>query len=308
MPLTFEVLETSDGWNYLEINGDNKNNISYKLNDGEWTPYTTGSDIYMNVGDKISLSANRTYWENQCSEYGGGAFYRYGGSKVKVYGNLHSLINWSNSINTNFCFYKLFGGSGPKASLVDASNLILPATTLTTGCYSQMFKGCSGLITGPKTLPATTVPSSAYAGMFTNCSSLITAPEMAPTSVGAYSCNMMFYGCKSLTGGITTLPATSLPSGAYSNMFYQCSSLLAAPEIMATSMQTNAMYDMFISCKSLSSISVRFTSWNSNALHWWVNGVDQTGTFYCPTALGTQSNIARGMERCPTNFTVVNVD
>ena len=32
----------------------------------------------------------------------------------------------------------------------------LPATTLTSGCYSSMFKGCTSLTSAP-TLPATTL-------------------------------------------------------------------------------------------------------------------------------------------------------
>lgn len=53
----------------------------------------------------------------------------------------------------------------------DASNLLLPATALTTGCYNALFRGCTSLITAPE-LPALTIENSAYREMFSGCTSL----------------------------------------------------------------------------------------------------------------------------------------
>lgn len=66
---------------------------------------------------------------------------------------------------------------------------------------------------------------------------------------------------------------------------------------------------MFRDCENLSSIEVMFTSWTdptSNSM--WVQGVASNGTFTCPTALGTNETIARGIDNCPENWTVVNLD
>lgn len=66
---------------------------------------------------------------------------------------------------------------------------------------------------------------------------------------------------------------------------------------------------MFYGCTSLTSISASFTEWNpSNATTEWVTKVTSNGTFYCPTALGTDLTIDRDFSYCPINWTVVNTD
>lgn len=57
------------------------------------------------------------------------------------------------------------------SGLKDVNNLILPATTLTTSCYSSMFNGCTGLSTAPE-LPATTLANNCYKRMFYGCLNL----------------------------------------------------------------------------------------------------------------------------------------
>lgn len=67
---------------------------------------------------------------------------------------------------------------------------------------------------------------------------------------------------------------------------------------------------MFSYCRSLSSIDVDFTVWPaaSYATIGWVSMVAATGTFKCPTALGTDATIQRGESYCPAGWTVVNYD
>jgi hypothetical protein len=127
----------------------------------------------------------------QCSEYFNG----------KVYGNIMSLVDEDNfatatTLPSEYTFSSLFNSTGagnPNLNLMDASGLVLPATTLTKGCYSNMFIK-SGLNVGPK-LPATTLAESCYEHMFDNCYYLKTAPE---------------------------LPAKTLVKGCYSSMFNAC--------------------------------------------------------------------------------------
>ena len=115
---------------------------------------------------------------------------------MNVYGNIQSLYFEDAFSGETTCksaellFYLCSG-------LVDASNLILPATTLTDYYYQSMFRGCRSLTTAPA-LPATTLALGCYYNMFQYCSSLTTAPE---------------------------LPATTLASNCYSNMFKYCVSL-----------------------------------------------------------------------------------
>ena len=62
---------------------------------------------------------------------------------------------------------------------------------------------------------------------------------------------------------------------------------------------------MFYGCSKLSSIEVEFSSWPGNTYSW-VQNVASNGTFTCPTALGTNETITRGINNCPANWTVVN--
>lgn len=59
----------------------------------------------------------------------------------------------------------------PENGINDVSELELPATTLSEGCYSHMFYGCEAITTSPK-LPATTLVKDCYFAMFSGCSSL----------------------------------------------------------------------------------------------------------------------------------------
>ena len=64
---------------------------------------------------------------------------------------------------------------------------------------------------------------------------------------------------------------------------------------------------MFSDCSSLSSMTVAFTAWPATVRTLdWIENVAQTGEFRCPTALGTDETITRGVSYCPDDWTVVN--
>lgn len=174
-------------------------------------------------------------------------------------------------------FYKLFENC---YYIVSAKNLILPATTLTPVCYSNMFfcgmlderstfieppelpattlaNGCyecmfyrTAVTTAPE-LPATTLTQSCYYEMFWGCFNLTTAPELPATTL-AYSCYYgMFAECRSLINA-PELPATSFVSyGNYARMFEKCVSLTTAPELPATTLGESCYNQMFKGCTSL---------------------------------------------------------
>lgn len=87
----------------------------------------------------------------------------------------------------------LFDGT----SIVSASNLILPAATLSESCYASMFSGCETLVSAP-VLPATTLAKSCYGAMFSGCRSLETAPVLPATAVTVQCYNYMFNNCRVL--------------------------------------------------------------------------------------------------------------
>lgn len=177
---------------YLTIESVNNNNTIYfstadtgvtktisASTDGgaTWTEYTstnTGSGTTiatLNRGDKLLLKGTNAAYTNTVSFYtitnkinATANFY--------LYGNIMSLISGDSFSNadtlaTGYTFYQFFKGTG----VVNAENLIMPATTLTERCYYQMFSGCTSLTTAPA-LPATTLATTCYQGMFYGCTNL----------------------------------------------------------------------------------------------------------------------------------------
>ena len=95
--------------------------------------------------------------------------------RFNVEGNIMSLLYGDNFIGQteiNFDKQPVFGFLFVRnTGLINAENLILPATTLPIYCYQSMFLGCTSLITAPKLL-AETLSLGCYSGMFYECTSL----------------------------------------------------------------------------------------------------------------------------------------
>ena len=121
-----------------------------------------------------------------------------GTAEFNVYGNIMSLIYGDDFVGeTEFEDYANFVGFFMQTNVVSAENLVLPATTLTMGCYATMFNGCTSLVAAPE-LPATTLANYCYSGMFNGCTSLVAEPVVADiftpsNQVPAINCQNMFY-------------------------------------------------------------------------------------------------------------------
>ena len=199
IPLTFEIL--SDGyiqWVLSNTSVGTSRTIEYKKNNDAWTSISsTSAQIPCSEGDVFQFRGdNATYGDTDGSWYN-----KFNVSAdFNVLGNIMSLLDSQNyatlkTINSGtHTFRALFSGN---VGLQNSNNLILPATTLRSSCYTNMFAGCTNLKNAPK-LPATTLASFCYSSMFQNCSSLTTAPDLlAINSVqGCYI--QMFQGCSSL--------------------------------------------------------------------------------------------------------------
>jgi len=102
------------------------------------------------------------------------------------------------SLSNTHIFNYLFDGN---TALTDASELLLPVTTLTQACYAYMFRNCTTLTAAP-TLPATTLAKVCYQYMFQGCTSLTTAPDLLAPALpilDALDCYAsMFKGCTNL--------------------------------------------------------------------------------------------------------------
>lgn len=190
------------------------------------------------------------------------------GDKLKIGGNIMSLINRENKIDDvpNAGFAYLFSGcqeltEGPE----------LPAMSLSQGCYYSLFRGCTSLAKAPD-LPATIMAAVCYCRMFDGCSSLTNSPrlpavDLSKTADGykiitgddeydrlysmSFSCyESMFRDCTNLKEA-PQMPATALSLQCYAYMFLGCTSLTDAPELPATELEPRCYEYMFMGCTSL---------------------------------------------------------
>ena len=183
-----------------------------------------------------------------------------------VSGNINSLLDngdgsslSNNEIPNNYCFYRLFYNYYDENTNVKIMNPILsipelPATTLKTGCYKEMFLGCNLLIDLCNVrLPATTLASACYYGMFKDCSILDHAPILPATTLADECYSYMFSGCSYL-GNAPKLHTTTVSQYSYSYMFQNCTSLTEAPKLPATTLASHCYICMFEGCTSLTKV------------------------------------------------------
>ena len=263
--LTIAGYDWMDEDNYLEIP------VEYSTDGTNWSSWgTTGETALtrtLQPGDKVYLRATTDAWyEYQEDEFGEGQIEH--GCTIsgvsKVGGNIMSLLYGSNfsgnetafPSGSDSIFLNLFNDmndeEGSNRNLVSASELILPATTLTPNCYGSMFSSCISLTAAPAILPATTLAEDCYFYMFTNCISLTAAPALPATTLAGSCYSDMFAYCSSLTTA-PALPATTLAESCYGNMFEGCTSLTTAPALPATTLAEGCYQSMFGGCESLTS-------------------------------------------------------
>ena len=328
--LTIEVVDNSVLVEFIahETSGMSASkDIQYSKDKSNWTTVSfdnsSGGNIpgvRINKGEKLYLRGDNTTYSDY-SDDDNNEFYNCNikitgdNSSAKLYGNIMSLLYADNFANQttlyNRCtFRSLFGSS---TALTDASNLVLPATTLSEKCYEGMFSSCSSLTAIPK-LPATTLAPWCYSGMFQNCTSLVETMQELPATTLAEGCySYMFNNCTSLrlhpdlpattlapwcytymfgNTNITSgpeLPATTLAEKCYAYMFNNCASMWTAPDLPATTLVLNCYAYMFKGCSLLTYIKcLGYTSGDNTGDNdkpmteyagAWVDGVSSTGTF-----------------------------
>ena len=230
--------------------------ISYSKDKSNWTETVvdnTAQTITIPVynGDNVYLKGKAEQWSTNNSSFNISS-----DCNIIASGNIMSLLYGDDfkdktafPVGSQYVFSGLFQGN---THLINAENLILPATTLASSCYGRMFNDCTSLIAAPE-LPAMELASYCYWYMFDGCTSLTTAPEL-PATKSLYRCyDAMFRNCTSLTTA-PELPATTLATQCYQNMFSGCTSLTTAPELPATTLYVNCYKYMFYGCTSLTAI------------------------------------------------------
>ena len=204
--LTYEVLDDGLLGFAFAKNGDMPDMVvSYSINDGGWSTLPiidwedTGSCIEVSEGDVIRFKGNNNafYYEDvNTGDYSQGQIALYDSTlenpiEFNAYGNIMSVIYGDNFIGQTsfpngsiYNFYEFLGWLG----VVDASNLILPATTLGRFCYQKMFIESNLLVNAPE-LPATNLTYDCYYSMFEGCSSLNYIKCLA-TDISASNCTL----------------------------------------------------------------------------------------------------------------------
>ena len=130
-------------------------------------------------------------------------------NNVELSGNIMSLVDEDNFATATSMVGASFAGlfAGNECG-INASGLLLPATTLSENCYSRMFAGCSALDDTPTELPALTLAPGCYSYMFEGCGQISEAPHLPATELVDSCYFNMFYECGSL--GIVTCLATTI--------------------------------------------------------------------------------------------------
>ena len=275
---TIEYLDNPQGYLSFKFVTDGtvrwqnvKGDIEYSKNGGStWTAFN-GATVSATTGDEIWFKGSLTGGCGANTETSSSKFYTSG--YFFASGNIQSLCGFYNTLQVyhfSYLFSKCYF-----LNIDENNKLLLPATTLATYCYNNMFQGCTSLTTAPE-LPATTLVDNCYNYMFQGCTSLTTAPE---------------------------LPATTLVDSCYYYMFRGCTSLTTAPELPATTLVDNCYNYMFQGCTSLNYIKAMFTTEPSTSyMNNWVNGVASSGTFVKNSAATWTSSC--GVSTYPCDWTV----
>ena len=261
--------------------------IQYKKNNGEWTNITattSGTVIPVVSGDTLWFRGNNSrYALGPKIEIGTAttSFNTFGASTAgfELSNNIMSLINSSNfaTLNTLSSENTFVGLFDRCSGLTKAENLLMPATSLTKYCYSQMFIMCRYLTSAPY-LPATSLAYGCYEQMFQYCVALKTAPSI--------------------------LPALTLQPYCYSWMFMNCSALTQSPELPAKTLVSYSYLHMFDFCLKLQKIKCLATNISAvNCTAGWVDSVAANGVF---TKAAGMSSWTRGKDGIPTGWTVTN--
>ena len=193
--------------------------LEYSVKDGEWASVVANTEVPFG-GDKGDLRLRGTNPEGTATDskfYSTIKFYNANVS-VACTGDIRTLLNWRNyntvdTQNARFCW--LFSRCSVLTSAPE-----LPATTLASYCYYNMFNCCTSLESAP-VLPATTLTSNCYYEMFYGCTSLTSAPELPAEKLSQECYEGMFRGCTKLST-VTMLAS----SDQIKNGFYCCYSWL----------------------------------------------------------------------------------
>lgn len=174
--------------------------ISY--NGLDWIAYTANTFVNLDLGKPVYFKAGSA--SDLHKDWGSGQGARclvVAGAYVELGGSLASLVAGDDFVTegaglTGYTFGNFCLNNG---QVREAVHLEFPMLTCEEGCYKSFFDGCTNLLHAPEVLPATTLVSTCYRNMFYKCSSMLTGPVLPATTIVANCYQRMFWGCSSLT-------------------------------------------------------------------------------------------------------------
>lgn len=267
-------------YNYVE------DGIEYSKNSGEtWIPYTTA--FTLNSGEEACIRGNRTNYKNdsEADDWGTPAGKPiFTASKIcYISGNIMSLLADKENLSESAFQGAFSKGSGDNNSVkyldIDENfPLVLPATTLASKCYMQMFR---------------------------NVTSLTRAPVFRAEVVNYRCCYNMFRQCYNLKDVSTIeLPAMTLAVDCYRELFRQCTEVTSSPDLPAKTLVKECYRQMYADTK-LKSLVCLATSFATDCTTGWMTNVPQTktSTFYKDKDMSSWS---RGTSGIPSNWQVID--
>ena len=300
--------------------GGNSPDVQYSADEGKtWQTWAENEALILrNVGEKIYVRGNNpegfshmaNFQKSDDEETGQYTNFKMSG-EIAASGSVMSLIDGKGEslvIPCDYCFAHLFDGQRnlQKQEDIMTTALVkapeLPATTLTKGCYLDMFGTCDLLKEAP-VLPATELAPACYFSMFNNCRKLEDAPALPSTKLSDYCYEGMF-----ANSGISVapeLPATELADSCYWGMFLSCKNLELAPDLLATELKPGCYEKMFAGCSNLNYIKVGVMTLDNDfdATKEWVTGVNGPGTFIFPCGSKYDKH---GISEVPDNFIIIS--
>lgn len=255
----FYVQNTYNGQNTVRFaatatasvpSGSYTTKVEYSKDGENWTQMTVTDSLTLEQGERVYYRNNNGKWSYHNAVSGGLFIHLTTSQTCTVGGNMNTLLDYENTNTVQLpqgCFALFF----ENATNIQSFSITLPSTTLSNGCYCEMFYG-SNLTTAP-VLPATNLAEYCYKGMFLG-TSITTAP---------------------------TLPATTLATGCYHDLFLGCTSLTTGPVLPASVLQQYSYYGMFYNCSSLNSVTIYADDISAyGCVDYWLYGVAATGTLH----------------------------
>lgn len=248
---------TTFTFNYSEAN----DGLQYSRDGFEWFNYKTtdGALTLEKAGDFIYFRGKRLSYQNDDSKTNKPLITVDGNNPCYVYGDIMFLMCDAKfkprTSMANFAFQGLFKNC-TWLRLKDDKKLKLTATTLSKGCYADMFSGCTGLTSltglGFPTVDIALAPR-CFDSMFLG-TGISKIPEgFLPWTKLEFACyRKMFDSCTSLKDVPSNLlPAMNLEKACYLRMFFGCTKLEVAPDLPATKPAVACYFAIFRNCTSI---------------------------------------------------------